>query len=279
MVLTLINIAFSLFNQLPRIAPVHLFQKQTMQISTTMKRILIIVGVLVALVTSLTFGQTTEGVILYEVKINMHRTLPPDRQEMKSMMPEFRTMQDQLVFNATESLYKPVEEEEDDFVNENGGMRMQFRRPMSEIYLDVANQRRVAQREFFGKQYLIEDTVKVQPWKFGTATKTVMGYECRQASVYNEERKQNIVAWFTDKLRTGLGPETYGTLPGAVLQVDFNDGERTLTAKKIEPRALRKGELKIPNSGTRTTEEAFRKMVQEQSQRMGGSGGNIIIRS
>ncbi len=71
--------------------------------------LLLIIGVLIFLATTqIVFGQTNEGMITYETKINMHRTLPKEREDMKNMIPEFRVSQQQLFFNADESLYKPL---------------------------------------------------------------------------------------------------------------------------------------------------------------------------
>lgn len=243
-----------------------------------MKKILLLLGVLVSLTAAqVVFGQT--GVITYEVKVNIHRTLPKEREEMKQMIPEFRTHQDQLFFNATESLHKPVEEEDEDDDMDNGAMRMRIHRPMNETYFNQDQAKRIRLQEFMGKKYLIEDSLKLTPWKFGTETKTISGHVCKQASYYNEERKQAIVAWYTDKLRPFLGPENFNTLPGAILQVDINDGERTITAKNVELRPLKKNELKVPSGGTKTTEDEFRKMMEAQMERMRANGGNIIIRN
>jgi GLPGLI family protein len=249
-----------------------------MKTLTTMKRIILLLGVLVSLTAAhFVFGQT-EGTIIYEVKINMHRNLPKEREEMKNMIPEFRITQDQLFFNATESLFVPVEEDEEEDMN-SGGMRMRFQRPKVENYINQASSKRIVLQEFMGKKYLIEDSLKVMAWKFGSEAKEVKGYPCKQASLYNEERKQNIVAWYTDQLRPFLGPENFNTLPGAVLEVNINDGERIITAKTIELRPLKKNEIKIPSGGTKTTEVEYRKMVSEQMERMRANGGNIMIRN
>jgi GLPGLI family protein len=252
-----------------------------MKISTTMKRILLLLGVIVSLAAAqIVLGQTPEGVIEYEMKANLHRTLPKDRPEMKNMIPEFRISKQQLFFNNNESLYKPVEEDEDeDIEGESGGMRIRFKMPQVEIYSNQETAQRVTQQEFMGKMYLIEDTLKLSPWKFGTETKTIMGYECRQASFYNEERKQEVVAWYTMELRAFLGPEIFNTLPGAVLQVDINSGERVMTAKSLDARALKKNELKIPKEGTKTTRAEFRKMTEQQMEKMRTNGANVIIRN
>jgi GLPGLI family protein len=251
-----------------------------MKTSKIMKRIVLILGVLVSLAAATVAFAQTEGAITYEVKINVHRNLPADRQEMKNMIPEFRTHQDILFFNANESLHKPIiEDEEDQFDNGGGGMRMRFARPLNEVYVNQEQTKRILLQDFMGKKYLIEDSLSVMPWKFGTETKEIGGYACKQASYYNEERKQNIVAWYTDKLRPFLGPESFNTLPGAVLQVDLNEGERVITAKTIELRALKKNELKAPSGGTKITQVEFRKMMSEQMERMRQNGGNMIIRN
>jgi len=244
-----------------------------------MKKIITLLGVLVCLTAAhFVFGQVSEGVINYEVKVNVHRTLPPDRQEMKNMMPEFRTSRDQLFFNTSESLHKAAEEEEEEDIEEGEGMRMRMRRPQNEYYLNHAQARRTVLQEFMGKKYLIEDSLKVTPWKFGTETKVVKGYICKQATYFNEERQQNIVAWFTDKLRPFLGPEIFNTLPGTVLMVDINDGERTITATDIVARPVKSNEFRLSSGAVKTTETEFRKIREEQMERMRANGANIIIR-
>ena len=251
-----------------------------MQISTTMKKIVLLLGVLVSLTAAhVVFAQTTEGFIVYETKINTHRTLPPDRQEMKSMIPEFRSTKEQLAFNSTQSLYKPIEEDVvDEDVDDGQGVRLRFRTPMSEYFVDQAASRKSILLEFIGKKYLIEDSLTLVPWKFGTETKEINGYQCRQASYYNEEKQQNIVAWYSDKFRPMLGPEGFNTLPGAVLQVDINDGERVITAKQIDARPLKKNELKMSSGGIKTTQAEFKRLRDEHLEKMKANGANIIIR-
>lgn len=249
-----------------------------------MKRILLLLGVAVSLIASinvLTAQTATEGVISYEVKINMHRRLPKEREDMKAMIPEFRTEKQQLFFNASESLYKKLEEdtEEDMSSSGHGGVQIRMTAPKIDIFLDNASQTRTTKQEFMGKEYLIVDTLKVAPWKFGTETKTINGYECKQAYYTDEsrpEQKMEITAWYTDKIRPFLGPERFQSLPGTILAVDINNGERIIVAKSIEFRALKKNDMKVPSGGTKTTQAQFRAMVDEQMKKMGGSGGMII---
>ena len=245
-----------------------------------MKRILLLLGVLTMFAASrIVLEQAPEGIITYEVKVNMYRRLPADRQEMKNTMPEFNIFKEQLFFNPSESLYKPVEEDEEEFAGDNVPV-MRFARPNAETYVHPASGRLLVSQEFMGKRYLIEDTLKVTAWKFGNESKTIQGYTCKQATFRNEERKQNVVAWYTDQLRPSMGPENFNTLPGTILQIDINEGERVITAIKIEGRPLKKGEMKIPSSGQRITQKAFSKMMAEQMERMrANGGGGVMIRN
>lgn len=246
-----------------------------------MKTLQLTIGIVICIASArIVFAQSPEGLIDYEVKINMHRNLPPDRQEMKNMMPEFRTIRHQLFFTTKESLYKPVEEEEEDpFESNHGGMRMRFQQPQVEVYFNPSEQKRITQEDFMGKQYLIEDTLQMTPWKFGTETKTVVGIECKQATYVDEVRKQSIVAWYAPSLRPFLGPEIYHTLPGGVLEVNINDGERVIVATKVSPRPLKKNELKIPTQGIKTSRHEFNKLREAQMEKMRANGANVIIRN
>lgn len=243
-----------------------------------MKKLLLILGVIIVFVIVALAQQAQEGIITYEVKTNLHRRIPAEREQMRAMIPEFRVTSDQLFFKASETLYKPVEEDEDMEVNQ-GGMRMRFNPPSVEIYHNLDESKRVSYREFMGKKYMIEDSIKIMPWKFGAETKTVAGYECRQAFYENEEMNMTVVAWYTDRLRPFLGPESFTTLPGTVLEVDINDKERVITAKKVELRPLKKAEWKLPSGGQAISQDEFRAMMQEQMQRMNQGGGRVIIQN
>jgi GLPGLI family protein len=243
-----------------------------------MKKILLIIGLLVSIFAAYTLSAQSEGKIAYEIKVNMHRTLPPGREDMKQMMPEFNIHHDLLVYKGNESYYTPVEDEPEEEEIQDGAMHMRFRRPMSEYYFNIDQSAKIVQREFFGKQYLIKDTIRIHPWKLSDETKTIQGYVCKSASFVDPKRKQKVVAWYTEQIRPFLGPESFNTLPGTVLQVDINDGERIVTAEKIEFGTLAKDELRIPTKGTKVTEEEFTKIVDETHKKMGGPD-QVIIRT
>lgn len=263
-------------------------------------------GMLVCLLAArVVFAQT--GVITYESRVNLHRNIPADRQEMKAMVPEFRVTKLQLFYNGEESLYKSIIEDEDEQFSSGGGaIRMTMRIPKTEMYTNSSTTAILSVQEFMGKKYLIQDSVKVSPWKFGTETKEILGYTCHMAYFSREEevpmmrmqmssgpppttsgttpatppapekRTIEITAWYTDQIRPSLGPERYNSLPGTVLAVDINNGERVLVARNVEQRELKKNELYVPDSGTKVTQEEYRKIMQEQMEKMRANGGMFI---
>ncbi|MBS1488920.1 MAG: GLPGLI family protein [Bacteroidetes bacterium] len=205
----------------------------------------------------------TEGVITYEITVNNHRTIPAEQEGMKAMIPQFQIFKQQLYFDTTESIYKPFIEEEDEETNSRGR-----RYRMNTLnYTNLSTSLYLTQISILGKKYLVTDTLKTPPWKFGKGTKTIQGYECMQAfyTISENNRPQMITAWYAPGLPPNLGPEKYNTLPGAVLAVDVNNAERVIVAKKIEIRPLAKNELVTePSGGQRITREEFRKIMQEQ---------------
>lgn len=249
-----------------------------------MKRIILVLGVIVSLLAcvNVLHAQNSEGVIKYEVKIDMHRRIPKERENMKAMIPQFRTENQQLFFNNNESLYQRIEEDaEEDMGSTQGGGAIQIKMnaPKVDVYLDNTSQLRYVLQEFMGKDYLIVDTLNVSPWKFGQETKVIQGYECKQAFYTddsNPDQKIEVTAWYTDKIRPFLGPERFQSLPGTILAVDVNNGERVIVAKAIELRPLKKNELKKPSKGIKVTTAEYRAVVEEQMKKMGGNGAFII---
>lgn len=217
------------------------------------------------------WAQSSEGVITFETRINMHRMLPPGQEERKAMIPEFRTVKSQLFFNSDESIYKPLIEEEEE--EEGGGGRRPFRQMQTEVYLKQSTGIMLTKQDFrfASKQFLVVDTVKVAPWKFGADVKTVAGYECRQAYYTDADGKQ-VTAWYTDKLRAFIGPDQFNTLPGAILALDINNAERVIVAKSIELRALKKGELQELTGGEKISRADFKKYMDEMRKRRQANG-------
>jgi GLPGLI family protein len=233
---------------------------------------ILLIGVMVSI---LAWAQIREGVIEYELRMDMHRNIPAEREEMKKMIPQYRTQQFQLFFNDQASHFKPIEEDEDLEVS-GGGRTMRFRMPQIETYIDLMTKLVIQDQEFMGKQYLIHDTLTMIPWKIGTHRLEIAGYDCQMAYYHDEEKKQEITAWFTSQIQPFVGPDRYTNLPGTVLAVDINNGERTWVARKVQFKALKKNDIKKPAKGEVITQNDYRKMVEEQMEKMRQQGGGMM---
>lgn len=228
-------------------------------------------------VSTLISAQNTEGVITYEEKINMHRRITDE--SMKAMIPEFRTSNMMFYFKGEECMYKPDENEEDEETNNAApGVMMRMRRPQGETYRNLATSSQISTREFGGKKYLITDSLKQRAWKIGTETKKIAGYDCTKATFKDTAQKADVIAWFTMDLPLAAGPQTFGALPGMILEVDSNNGELLMVAKKIEFKKLKDKDVAAPTKGEKITQADFRKKMDEWIKANGGRNGRVIIR-
>jgi GLPGLI family protein len=133
-------------------------------------------------------AQVKEGTVVYEMKVNMHKRLPPEAEQFKAMIPEFRTSKTQLQFNTTQSLYKalPDETAEMPTAGDGGGRRMNFMmgggNTNDETFRDYDKELIVESRELGPKKYLIDDTLRPMKWKLETDTMTINGFLCYKAT-------------------------------------------------------------------------------------------------
>jgi GLPGLI family protein len=217
--------------------------------------------------------QINEGVIHYELRMDMHRNIPADREDMKAMIPQFRTVDFELYFKQTERLYKAKEEI---VVPGQGGGRGRgfgMRMPRSETWVNTGAMERVVYQEFMGRNFLITDTINLGPWRLGSEYMDILGYRCQMAWYIDTITNEEITAWFTIGLQPFMGPDKYSTLPGTILALDVNNGERVWVARKVEEKAIRSDDLRKPSRGERITRQEYDKLMQEQMDRLRQGGG------
>jgi GLPGLI family protein len=248
---------------------------------------------LLALMLALAVGkvfaqQQTEGLITYDNVVTMQKIkIEGIDESILAQMPKTRSLKMQLVFSASETLYKAPEVDETNDTNmDNGtGVTMRFSRPKNEIYTNLTSNRKIQLRDFAGKKFLIEDSLRQTPWKLSTDTKEIKGFMCQKATLTRQMGKisQNLVAWYAPDIPVSAGPDGLGGLPGMILELIIDDGMTVTTATEISFRPLKKDEIKLPSGGKKTTEAEFRKMIDEYAKEMGvqggGSGARIIIRN
>ena len=275
-----------------------------------MKKIIFGFGLVLLSTTSL-LAQMKEGKIVYERKINMWRMITDP--EMRTRVPEFRTANFELLFNDKASLFRSVPDDEapDPFANnggDRGGQRFNFRMPETTTYIDLASQMQYESRPMFEKTFLVVDSLKPLKWKISEETKTIAKHLCKKATTTapaqmvrmggirmgrnnaaaNDSTKKSdapivtketeVIVWYAEDIAASVGPEVYTGLPGAILEVDMDNGANVTTATEVTTKYPKK-ELTQPTKGDKMNRAQFQdamKKLMEDMQRGGGMGGMRI---
>ena len=248
-------------------------------------------------------AQLKEGTVIYERKINMHKTIQDE--QMKAMMPEFRSSKHMLLFSDSVSMYKTVPEDEapDPFAGGSGGVRMIIRGGSdgSELYKNFSQARSVQATELGGKNFLIVDTIQQQPWKLGPESRQILGHTCHKATrkvaqpvggfrmnimgggsgapvrdttrtAAPTTREVEVVAWYAEDLVSPVGPENYGQLPGVILQLDVDNAATVYTATEVK-KAVDMKDLKEPKKGKVVTRVEYQKLMNDLMSNQGPGTG------
>ncbi len=256
-------------------------------------------------------AQMKEGKIVYECKINMWIMITD--AEMRTRIPEYRTSQFELLFNEQNSLFRSVPDEEapDPFANSGGGgggPRFAFRMPETTTFTDITAQMQYESRPMFEKTFLIIDSLKPLKWKISEETKTIAKHVCKKATTMitaqniriggggarnmgrnngDSTNKPNaaitpketeVTVWYTEDIIASVGPDNYAGLPGAILEVDVDNGANVTTATEVSTKYPKK-ELTKPTKGDVMNRAQFQdtmKKLMEDMQRGGGMGGMRI---
>jgi GLPGLI family protein len=214
------------------------------------------------------------GKIVYEEKMDFHMTLPPEREHLRDMIPQFNSSMWELTYNGDESVYQRRKEEELEFTSSQGNQQMTMRmgRDNRIVYKNLATANMIDSRDFMQKQFLITGAPTERKWKVGTGQKEILGHHCFEAS-FQQDSVTKIKAWFAPTLQPANGPADFQGLPGMILQIDINGGQRTITATEILTDNVDTAIIIAPVKGKEVTAEEFEKIRDEKMKEMGIQGG------
>lgn len=242
---------------------------------------------LVLILPGLAIAQNNEGEIVYTQTIKLEINLPEGHEDMAASLPSEQTSEMLLYFTPKESLYQnaPEDEQGDDVVEAGDGnvqVRMVIMRPSeNKLYKDLAKAQKVQKEEFFGKLFLISGDLEKFPWRLTGEQKKILDFNCQQAVFSDEER--NVEVWFTPEIPVSSGPGEYGQLPGMILEVSIDDGQRHIVADKVNFKTLEEGTIVAPKKGKKVSAEEFEAIqeakMKEMEEEMGGGGMRIRIRN
>ncbi len=210
----------------------------------------------------------------------------PQMADMQKSMPTSQSFTQALYFKDQVGLYRDPLDNADpadvEVKQEQDGMNMQMvmKRPESQTYHDLANKETLRSQEFFGRHFLIRGA-QPKAWKLTGEQKIILNYPCQKAVLQDTSR--SVEAWFASQIPVALGPGEFTSLPGLILEVSIDQGQRSAVATRVDWSSLPKDVLKKSTKGKAVTEAEFKQLREEKMKEMGGTnGGNnmrVIIRN
>tara|TARA_R110002020_G_scaffold6644_3_gene28143 strand:+ start:10409 stop:11284 length:876 start_codon:yes stop_codon:yes gene_type:complete len=238
-------------------------------------------------------------------------------EEMKKMIAErMKSMLEKtyiLTFNKDESIYKEQEKLEATPMNPGFKMMMSSYTPGAQ-YKNLKTGQIVEENEFFGKQFLVTDSIQPLDWQITKESKTIGQYIAFKATAMKKvdpndysmarpkkkdemesaETKKDttqpqdpmdmieipeeieVTAWFTPQIPVSNGPGEYAGLPGLILEL--NVYRTTLLCSKIVMNPKESEKIEPPKKGKEVTREEYIKIVKEKTDELRenfrGRGGN-----
>jgi GLPGLI family protein len=272
---------------------------------------------------SLGIAQDFQGLAVYESKTSTadfkarmdgNKDMTPDMRKMiEDRMKSMFEKTFQLYFGKTSSIYK--EEEKLEAPGQSTGFRMMSNMMGTggTFYKNTKDKTYTVDKEFMGKEFLIQDSLPKLAWKLENETKQIGGYNCFKATAVREASKTDfrnfrmkkkeadqkeevgktnlmdeldlpkeitITAWYTPEIPISQGPENYWGLPGLILEV--NDGKTTILCSKVVLNLKDQVDIKAPTKGEviaqKKYDETVVKKMEEFRAMGGGRNGGMQIR-
>jgi len=235
-----------------------------------------------------------EGTVAYTHSVKLDVQIPPElraRLEARGgpgMFPTERVSQVVLLFNASESLMKPVPPDGrsaapagevqvfheggpppgmagprgDFMIRRLGSVSRRDRETVVEAYVQHDEGTIVESRELLGRRFLIEDERPLFQWKVTGEQAEFLGYLVQKATA--QQDSTSIEAWFTPQIPVPAGPSIYGGLPGMILVVSVDQGQEQYSATAVALAHVAEGVIVKPTEGEKVSRERYEQIVAEK---------------
>lgn len=274
-----------------------------------MNRLIIKMTLFVMLLSTKMLSQDFHGMAVYESKTSLgDMKIESKDEEMTKMMMEMMKKQMEkkffLNFNKYESVYEEEQKLEVPSASSGGfSMKVESSEDGGKTYKNVKEKTQMVEEDFFGKEFLITDSLKVWNWQLQSETKKIGNYACYKAihvdpvtaediKQYEDFKKQQetskttffvmeepkdrvTTVWYTPEIPFSHGPAEFWGLPGLILEANFD--KTVILCSKIVLNPKDKTEIKKPKTGKKVTKKEYESLIEKQMEQMKDSDGNIKI--
>ena len=250
--------------------------------------------------------QSKTSIAEFKSRMESNKELSPEiKKRIEERMQSMSEKTYILNFDKSASIYKEEEKLEVPSQGQSGsGNRYRMMSAMTPTggtyYKNVKNKTFTVEREFMGKEFLIQDSLTDLKWQMEAETRVIGGYTCFKATVLkpvstldfrkSKSKKQEsvttkptdetkktsfinalektkevlVTAWYTPEIPANQGPEGYWGLPGLILEV--NDGKTVILCSKVVLNPKVKAEIKAPTKGKSISQREFDETVVKKTE-------------
>lgn len=257
------------------------------------------------------FAQNINGQAYYQSKTSVDLDAFGNNREMtedmKKMIAErMKSMLEKtyiLTFNKEESIYK--EEAKLDASPMNAGLNMMIGSfTPGPQYKNLKTGELIQENEFFGKQFLVTDSIDKLNWQLGKESKQIGEYvvfkataikkvdpndlqmarpkkkddKAKESDDAKKEDSQDpmdmieipeeieVTAWYTPQIPVSNGPGEYAGLPGLIMELSFY--RTTLLCSKIVMNPSNPEKIERPKKGKKVSQEEYAAIVKEKMEEL-----------
>ncbi|UPQ77841.1 GLPGLI family protein [Flavobacterium azooxidireducens] len=236
-----------------------------------------------------------------KMKINGVEMSEAEQEKFEQRMNKMNEKTFFLDFNKYESVY--YEEQKLDAPTSKSGMVFSSS-DTEKIYKEIKTNQKMAEKDFFGKEFLIVDSLPNWNWQLEGETKKIGDYTCYKAvsikkatseelADYEESKKKQeqsktsffmmsepkdrvTTVWYTPEIPVSQGPGEFWGLPGLILEASFDD--TTILCSKVVINPKEKIRINKPKKGKKITEKEYDKIVEDKLSEYKDGDGVIQIK-
>jgi GLPGLI family protein len=268
-----------------------------------MKNIVLTVSSIVALfIFKNSNAQNFQGKAYYESKTSLSNQFKIEgagiNEEIKKQMEEsMRKALEKsyvLTFDKSESIFEEEKKLESPQPGQSGVMIQMENSDQGITYKNIKSKVCVKETDFFGKQFLITDSLSSYSWKLEEVSKKIGDYICYKATyiipvsekqkkeyedfknkksdgktqlfLMDKPKEKQVTVWYTPEIPVSHGPNEYWGLPGLILEVNVD--QTTILCSKIVINPKEKIVIKEPKNGKKVTNEEYERLIEQQMELM-----------
>lgn len=241
-----------------------------------MKKITLYISILLATGSQTAFAQivrfTPGGIIEFEKTVNTYALIKRGQitgkntagneqqlfEQYQAGHQQFKVFKSTLTFGSHQTLFTPVDRD----YSIGSGFSIPMAAQINTIYCDYNKGTMTAQKNLFGENFLLTDSTRKIKWKLTDEVREIAGYPCRRANAIVMDSIY-VVAFFTEKIHIPGGPESFGGLPGMILEVALPHENVTWRAVKVIDTEQPANTIVPPKNGKAVARKALVGLIKD----------------